>query len=99
MKLLEMKQLPEILYHLFWDINLENFNPLEYPEYTISRILEFGDRDEINWMRNIFSESQIKDVVRSDKKLSPKSANFWAIIFKIPSDEVFVLKNSGKKIL
>ena len=94
-----MEQLPKNLHHLFWDIKKETFNPEEFPEYTISRILEFGDREAVNWMKKIFPESQIKNVIKSDRKLSPKSANFWAIIYKIPSNEIFGLKNTGKKIL
>ena len=89
-----MKQIPKYLYPLFWDVNIETFDPLEHQHYTISRILELGDKEAITWMKGIFSESQIEDILKVDEKLSPKSANFWAIIFGIPFNDVAALKHN-----
>ncbi len=89
-----MKQIPNQLHTLFWDVNIATFDPLEHPQYTISRILELGDKDAITWMKGIFSESQIEDILRADERLSPKSANFWAIIFGVPFNEVAALKHN-----
>ena len=44
---------------LFWDINLDEFNPADYPKYTIGRILELGDEEAVAWMRQTFSEEEI----------------------------------------
>jgi hypothetical protein len=89
-----MKQIPKDLEHLFWDVKIETFNPLEYSRYTISRILEYGDVEAAAWLKEIFSESEIKSTIKSNKKLSPKSANFWAIIYGIPTGEIAALKNN-----
>jgi hypothetical protein len=89
-----MKQVPKNLEHLFWDVKIETFNPLEYPQYTIDRVLEFGDDEAASWIKEIFSESDIKGVIKSDKRLSPKSANFWAIIYGLPLGEIAALKNN-----
>ena len=89
-----MNQIPKNVEHLFWDINVETFNPHDYPEYTISRVLEFGDEESATWMKELFSEAEIKNVIKSDKRLSPKSANFWAIIFSVPFNEVAALKHN-----
>ncbi len=94
-----MNQIPKYIQHLFWDINVETFDPLEYPEYTISRVLEFGDEEAAIWIKGLFLESEIKKVIRSDKRLSPKSANFWAIIFGIPIGEISALKNNGRNTI
>jgi hypothetical protein len=87
-----MKQVPKNLEHLFWDVKIETFDPLEYSHYTISRVLEFGDEEAATWIKGIFSESEIKSVIKSDQRLSPKSANFWAIMFGIPLSQVAALK-------
>ncbi len=87
-----MKQVPKNIAHLFWDVNIETFDPLAYPHYTISRVLEFGDEEAATWIRELFSEAEIKSVIKSDQRLSPKSANFWAIMFGIPFGEVAALK-------
>ncbi len=87
-----MKQIPTNLQHLFWDVNLETFEPREFPVYTISRVLEFGNEKAVAWLKENFTESEIQHVIKSDKRLSPKSAHFWSLIFGVPSDEIAALK-------
>jgi hypothetical protein len=94
-----MNQIPKNIRHLFWDIEVETFNPLDYPEYTICRVLEFGNEESAAWMKELFSESLIKKVIRSDKRLSPKSANYWALRFCIPLGEIAALKNNERSSL
>ncbi|HEV8130297.1 MAG TPA: hypothetical protein VGQ81_03535 [Acidobacteriota bacterium] len=84
--------IPQYLRPFFWDVNFDNFKPLSYPKYTISRILERGDRQAVAWMSQTFSEEQISEVVRTDRGLSRKSANFWALVYSIPSEEVAALQ-------
>src|SRR5207249_10419095 len=90
--LVERPMIPDHLRTLFWDVNLETFDPHQFPEYTIFRILEFGDRPEIAWLRGNFSEDQIKDVIRNERRLSPRSANFWALVYGIPFEEIAALR-------
>ena len=84
--------IPQYLRSLFWDTNLDNFNPLAFPTYTIGRILEYGDKDAIAWLKTTFSEAQIVDVLRSERRLSRRSANFWALIYGLPPDQIAALK-------
>jgi len=84
--------IPQQLHSLFWDTNLDNFEPSAYPAYTIARILEHGNQDAIAWLRNNFSETQIVEVLCSDRRLSRRSANFWALVYQVPSDQVEALK-------
>lgn len=84
--------IPKYLRTLFWDTNLDNFNPAAFPAYTITRVLEYGDRDAVVWLRETFSDAQIVEVLRGERRLSRKSANFWALIFGISRDEVAAFK-------
>lgn len=86
---------PSNLQTLFWDTNLDTFNPAEYPDYTILRVLEYGDKAAVAWMRATFSEDAIRRVIRTERRLSPKSANFWALIYRIPRGDVAALAQSG----
>ncbi|MGD8780382.1 MAG: hypothetical protein PVH88_15635 [Ignavibacteria bacterium] len=86
-----MKQLPKHLYSLFWDINIKTFKPIEHPDYTISRVLELGNEKAVTWIKATFSEEQIKNVIKSNHRLSQKSANFWAILYDIPVNKVRAL--------
>jgi hypothetical protein len=85
------RMIPDHLHSLFWDISLGTFDPLEYPAYTILRILELGDDAAVTWLRETFSESQIAQVIRSERRLSRKSASFWALVYHIPESEVAAL--------
>jgi len=75
----------------FWDVNVETFDPHAYPEYTIFRLLELGDEKAVAWLRAEFSQRQIEKVVRTERRLSPRSANFWALVYRIPAKEVAAL--------
>lgn len=79
---------------MFWDVNLDNFNPASHPDYTIARILELGNEQAIAWMRQTFSDPKIRQVICADRRISRKSANFWALIYGIPSQDVAALKYS-----
>lgn len=84
--------IPQYLHTLFWDTNIDNFNPAEFPAYTVTRILEYGDQDAVAWLRRTFSEAQIVKVLRTERRLSRKSANFWALIYRIAPEDVAALK-------
>ncbi|MGB9236814.1 MAG: hypothetical protein WCC04_20590 [Terriglobales bacterium] len=86
--------IPSNLRTLFWDTNLDTFQPEAYPDYTIFRVLEHGDEEAVVWMRQTFPESEVRRVLCLEHRLSRKSANYWALVFGIPSREVAALQES-----
>jgi hypothetical protein len=82
---------PSHLHTLFWDVDVSAFEPSEYPDYTILRVLELGDQDAVRWLRSTFSEPEILGVLRTERRLSRKSANFWALVYGVPADAVAAL--------
>jgi hypothetical protein len=84
--------IPQPLRAFFWDINIDSFDPRAYPEYTIARILEYGDEKAVAWLRRTFSECEIKEVIRTERRLSRRSASFWALVYKMPFTEVAALR-------
>jgi hypothetical protein len=84
--------IPQHLHPLFWDVNLDTFNPAAYPDYTIARVLELGDEDAVAWMKATFAEADIRRVIATERRLSRKSANFWALVYGIAPDEVAALR-------
>jgi hypothetical protein len=82
---------PNTLQTLFWDTNLSTFEPAAYPDYTIFRVLELGDDEALVWLRQTFSSPEIRRVIRTERRLSPKSATFWALVYGIPEEEVAAL--------
>jgi len=83
--------IPNALQPLFWDTNLASFDPSAYPDYAIFRVLEYGDDAAFAWLRNTFSVPEICRVVRTERRLSPKSATFWALVFGIAETDVAAL--------
>jgi hypothetical protein len=83
--------IPSRLQALFWDTDLDTFAPEAHPDYTILRVLELGDDAAVNWLRETFPESEVRRVLQTEGRLSEKSANFWALIYGIPSGEVAAL--------
>ena len=83
---------PQHLRAFFWDTNLDNFDPVSYAAYTIARVLEYGNEAAIAWLRATFGEEMIKRVISNERRLCRKSANFWALAYGIPSDQVAALK-------
>ena len=86
--------IPSNLQTLFWDTNLDTFKPEAYPDYTIFRVLELGDEAAVAWLRKTFSEAEIRRVLSTERRLSERSANFWALVYKVPSHEVAALNGS-----
>jgi hypothetical protein len=86
--------IPSNLWTLFWDTNLDTFTPEAYPDYTIFRVLELGDEAAVAWLRRTFSEADIRRVLSTERRLSAKSANFWALVYGLPSREVAALNGS-----
>lgn len=87
--------LPRSLRTLFWDIDADAFVPEDWPDYAIFRVLEYGEEDAIAWMRRTFSESEIRRVIRTEHRLTRKSANFWALVYEIDENDVAALRAEG----
>lgn len=84
--------IPKHLAPLFWDTDPAAFDPRDYPAYTIGRVLELGDDPAVRWMRETFLEAVIVEVLRNDRRLSPRSATFWALVYHVPDQEVASLR-------
>ncbi len=84
--------IPRDLHSLFWDVNLADFNPVAYTDYTLARVLELGDERAVKWMKETFSEAEIKRVIATERRLSRKSANFWALVYGLAPEDVAALR-------
>lgn len=86
--------IPRHLDPLFWDIDTASIDPAAYPQYTIMRVLEFGDQEAVAWLRGSFSEQAIKEVVCKERRLTRRSATFWALVYDVPKHHVAALRQS-----
>ena len=86
--------IPKHLYTLLWDTNPETFDPGAHSVYTINRVLEHGDEAAVSWLLGEFTIERIRDALRTDASLSPRSADFWALVFDVPGSEVAALDHA-----
>ncbi|MFA4888831.1 MAG: hypothetical protein WC628_04570 [Candidatus Omnitrophota bacterium] len=87
-----MNKLPSCLKKYFWDVEFEKVDLRAYPRDVLTRLLEYGDEKAINWMKENFTKEQIADVLFHFRIVSPKSANFWALIFGIDRKRILCLQ-------
>ena len=85
--------IPQHVRLLFWDTDVDTFDPAAYPTYTIERVLEFGDERAVDWLRGLFTREHITSVLRTDRRLTRLSANFWALILGVPAEDVVALRS------
>lgn len=83
---------PEYIFPFFWDIDCKRFEPHRFPDYTILRILEYGDARAVKWLEETFETDKISAVIRNERRLTPRSARFWSLVYAIPESEVRVLR-------
>lgn len=88
---------PPFLKPFFWDVDYEHLHPKDRPRYVIARLLDIGDEKAVKWLKN-FSEGEIKEVVRTTRALSKKSANFWRLFFDLREDEVRCLRKDFQRL-
>jgi hypothetical protein len=66
--------------NLFWEADVSAIDIDQYKFYIIERILEYGDKPEVNWMFRQYSPETIKEVLFSSRAISNKSSSFWKTI-------------------
>ena len=92
-----MELIPNFVKKYFWDTDFPNLNKKNHSEFIIERILEYGDKKTVEWMRGEFKLDQIKNVLQKSRNLSRKSANFWQIVLDLNKDKILCLKKSFLK--
>lgn len=65
----------------FWDIDPKKAAPKKHPEYYIKRVLEYGDLKAYSWIKKVYGLEKIAKVAKNSR-LTPKSANFWRLMFR-----------------
>ncbi|SRR6266511_397955 len=79
----ETLSVPERFRTLFWDTALENINLKSHGRYVMEKVLEFGDLDAFEWLRDVYPGWQIKETLLLSRTLPEKSRNFWTIWFGV----------------
>lgn len=81
-------ELPKSLHKYFWDVDVKKLDPEKYPYHIISRLLDKGNIEAAKWVKQNFSDELVSKTLRNYRDFSLKSASFWALIYKVPLNQV-----------
>lgn len=94
-----MRKLPGFLKRYFWDTDFLKLHKENHSQFIIERILEYGDKKDVKWLRNNFNHKEIKKALYNSRNISSKSANFWQLVFNLNKDKILCLKKSFQEKL
>lgn len=77
---------------IFWDTDPKTIDYNKNKEYVIKKVLEYGNENDFRNLRKKYPSKVIKSTLMNARGLSPKSANFWAIIFNMDQNKIKCLK-------
>lgn len=72
--------LADFLVHIFWDIDLSQVDLNKHSGFIISRILEKGNYQQLNWMTTHYSRQSISSVIKNSANLSTATINLWKLL-------------------
>jgi hypothetical protein len=81
---------------LFWDKG-----PLDpdHDRYVIvERILEFGTEENADTVIRFYGKEFIKKIIRESANLSPKTVNYFALMFDIPRENSRCFSDASQRI-
>lgn len=76
----------------FWDVEVKKLDPAKNPFFVIQRLLDKGDKTAVNWVRENYGDSKIKETFSRMKDFSPRIANFWRLFLNIPISKILCLQ-------
>jgi hypothetical protein len=85
-------KLPGFLKKYFWDVQFEKIDATAHSRYVLARLLEDGDEKAVGWMKRHFTRPQVEEILFHYRSVSPRSANFWAVVFGIDKRKVLCLQ-------
>lgn len=77
----------------FWDTEFEKLDIKKNMKYIITRLLTEGNLDAFRWVRENYTEEEIKNVARTSRKFNPLTANFLKHFYNLDEDEMMYYNN------
>ncbi len=87
-----MINFPSFILPLLWDVNISELNLNAHKKFIIERVLEYGDLDSFNFILKTFDKNSIIDTLKTSKKISTKSGNFYALVLNVDRKELLCIQ-------
>jgi len=81
-------KLPRKFYSYFWDVNPRKINLEEKPVFVIKRVLEYGETESVDWLKQIYGLKKIKHALLKTRDLSRKTGLFWAGVLGLEQNDL-----------
>lgn len=88
----QVEKMPRFLKKYFWDADFKKISVTKNSQDLVARILEYGDEKAIRWMRKKFSKQEVAKLLSGSRAVTPRSANFWALIFNLDKRNILCLQ-------
>lgn len=73
--------------HLFWDVDLSDFNFQSHKVHLIDKVLQYGLMSDWNLLKKVYGLETIKEVTLNLRSLDAVTLSFVATIFNIEKTE------------
>jgi hypothetical protein len=83
-----MQTIPDFVSKYLWDVKIEDVSLETNSKFIIERVLEYGDTDSINWLKSTYSQETISNALAKSRRISPKTGNFYALIFGLDKSKL-----------
>lgn len=70
----------ELSKHLLWDVDSQNINPAEHPEFIIKRVLQYGFYSDWKKISEYYGLDKIINVAVKIRDLDFKTASFLSLM-------------------
>lgn len=71
------RDITQLNQYLFWDVDLEQFEPERYQSFLAKRIATKGQFSDILWYFKHFGKEQFLQTVFSERDIPEDVRNFW----------------------
>lgn len=77
--------LPAFLRPFLWSYDFNRLDLKKDKKVIIKNILDYGNKLSIDWLKQVYSPEEIKEVIRQTytSEWSKKSINFWSLIYNV----------------
>lgn len=82
-----INKIPKIRPFLLWDVDLKNFDYIDYKRIVIERVCMLGDLNDFLEIVRFYGMETIKEELLQSVELDKKTLNFFSQYFKIPEDK------------
>ena len=80
--------MPIELKKYFWDTEFEMLDKQKNKNYIISRIYCYGDLKDIKWIKENYTQEEIKEVAKKSRNLKPIVANYLRQQYHLAKEEM-----------